>query len=72
MLSQLASIGLLTYLATGVIALPAKSIEKRHSNCWSVNTAGCEYPIVGKQGAVVSVSPATPHLDKRAQLTVRK
>lgn len=45
-------------LALSVTASPIqeRDIEKRHSNCFSYNTAGCQYGTTGRQGAVATVS----------------
>lgn len=32
------------------------AIEKRHSNCFSYNVAGCQYGTTGRKGAVATVS----------------
>lgn len=54
MLSAYLAVSLLGALA--VSAAPAeRNLEKRHSHCFSYNTAGCQYPTVGKKGAVVTV-----------------
>ncbi len=44
-----------------VHAIPTnKSLGKRHSDCFSYNIAGCQYPELGTQGAVVTVRRDVP------------
>ena len=37
-----------------IAASTANAFQKRHSECFSYNVQGCQYPIVGSNGAAVS------------------
>ena len=47
---------LLALQATASPVLSERSVEKRHSNCFSYNQAGCQFGTTGRQGAVATVS----------------